>query len=85
MSKSCKKYSVKTLGKDFVTILGTVVEALNDHEGRLQVLEAPDLKGALRVIMGAIGNIEDPEKSVAVLEQFRKVCDALGVVDLEVS
>ncbi len=84
MSKSCKKYSVKTLGKDFVTILGNVVEALNDHENRLQVLEAPDLKGALRVIVVAIGKIENSEKATAVLEEFRKICDALGVVDLEV-
>lgn len=83
MSKSGKKYSVKMLGKDFATIFTNIVEVLNDHENRLQAVENPSLKCALKTVFVAIGKIEDAEKSAAVLEEFRRVCNALGVVDLE--
>ena len=85
MSKKGQKYSVKVLGEDFASISVNVVGALNDHEGRLQKLEKPILKDALEQVLVAIGKIEDAEKSAAALEDFRKVCDALGVGDLEVS
>lgn len=85
MSKKGQRYSVKALGEDFASIFVNVVEALNDHEGRLQKLEKPNLKDALEQVLVAIGKIEVAEKSAAALEEFRKVCAALGVGGLEVS
>ena len=83
MSKNGPKYSVKAIGEDFLSISVNVVAALNDHEGRLQKLEKPSLKDALEQVLVAIGKIEDAEKSAAALEEFRKLCDILGVADLE--
>ena len=85
MSKKGQKYSVKALGEDFASISVNVVGALNDHEDRLQALEKHSLKDALEQVLVAIGKIEDAEKSAAALDDFRKVCDALGAGDLEVS
>ena len=83
MGKENQRYSVKCLGDDFASIFVNVVAALNDHEGRLLVLEKPSLKDALQEIVVAIGKIEDLGKSAAALEEFRRLCDVLGIVDLE--
>ncbi len=85
MSKDGKRYSVKSLGNDFASMFVNVVEALNDHEDRLQVLEDSGLRGALLRVSVAIGRLVDDEKAAAALEDFRRVCEALGVVDLEAS
>jgi hypothetical protein len=44
VSMKDKRYSVRALGKDFATILSKVVDALNDHEERIQALEHQNQK-----------------------------------------
>lgn len=55
MSESGKseRYSVRAIGRDFLTMVRNVVGALNDHEKRIKALEAENkkLRKALRLFL----------------------------------
>jgi hypothetical protein len=84
MGKENQIYTIKRVNEELCSVDHKILSIVGDHEKRLQALEAFSVKAALTELLVAIGKIADPERSAAALEEFRKLCDALGIVDLEV-
>lgn len=78
-----KKVTVQEIIADIGTILNKVNFVLNDHEQRLQLIEELDLKTELELLKKRILAISDSKKQAEALRAFKKLCDTLGISDLE--
>jgi hypothetical protein len=75
--------AVQEIIADIGIILRKISSALNDHEQRLQVIEALDLKmdfGSMKVVRRSIEN-----KQTEALHEFIVLCNSLGISDLELT
>jgi hypothetical protein len=77
--------ALEQLIADIGPILGQLLEVLEEHENRLQLVEQkhPKLPVDLRRIVAEIGKIQDPVKKAAALSEFDLLCRAMGVDEEE--
>lgn len=77
-----KQVTVQEIIADIGSILRKISFVLNDHEKRLQTIEALDLKIELNLLRQSIAQFSDQKKQVEALQAFKNLCDSLGP-DLE--
>jgi hypothetical protein len=75
--------AVQEIIADIGIILSKISSALNDHEHRLQVIEASDLKidcGSMKIL-----RISGENKQTEASQEFNDLCNSLGISDLELT
>jgi hypothetical protein len=72
--------ALERLIADIGPILGQLLDVLEEHENRLQLVEQqhPKLPVDLRRIVVEIGKLQDPVKKAVALFEFDLLCRALG-------
>ncbi len=85
-SQSGGKYKLRQLSEDLAHIDKGLLDLLENHEERLQVLEKPDVKANLCCILDEIGDISNAEKRNLAMGCFAELVDALvnsGIITRE--
>ena len=78
-----KRVTVQKIIADIGSILRKIRFVLNDHEKRLQMIEALDLKIELDLLRQRVAGVSDGKKQADALQAFKNLCDSLGLPDLE--